>query len=553
MATKCETQFYDALNNYNHRGEKPKWDDVTDLIGKWQKALDSVGIARWDQVNINDVRKVDTALTSNERRIRELRTGLDAILDKHISEQVKAEHRKFIANYRNESAVMYVLAEMTTIASQKTDTPSATDMVVALRDLLARPADNSKIGLSLEEQQHVQFAEYFNNLVVGKIYERIPEARITKLFNDKQFVDDLVAEMHRTQQQFNTKQYVSKNTDAQAVADILNDALAQMNLRLTQLGRKTPFSTRNLLPNFNWQRIRSWIKERGDAGENDFVTFFAQRLDNDMDEAVRQEVAQQVLDSLKTTQGYIDWDSVVENVQANAKNTPIKQRIQFKDGQSWNELNDAFGERDFMSTMITQFKYGSKQIAIAQMFGPDWQRNWNEIQNRVRQAQVGNERIFSTKEWRRTQNTFDRLTASPKVAEGLKWQSLTATGRSLEIASKLGSAVITALMDAPTAINVVTRLYGNSFMRNIDSVMSGFTQRDARQYAERLNIGVDGMMGALQDRFMMYDDWQSMNVAQRKISNVSNFIMKVSGLETWTDMFRACVTALFRKVMGTLL
>ena len=555
MANNCETQFYETLKRYKHSEKAPKWTDVTDLVGKWQKALDSVGVSRWNQVNIKDVLNVDSALTSSEKRINQLRTGLDAILEKHINLETKIQHRKFIANYRNESAINSVLVDMLNVARQRTgnNDVTAVDLIKGLRDLLTRPADNTKIGLTLEESQNAVYADYFNSLVVGKIYDQIPEAHITKLFNDKQFVDDLIAEMHRTQPEINSKTYKTKNTQAQRVGEILNDAIGQMNLRLTQLGRPTPFTTGNLLPNFNWQKIQAWIKNAGDNGEQQFVEFFAKSLDETNPLDVRVEIAQQVLTSLKTTKGFIDWDSVVGSVSADGKNTKLKERVSFKDGESWTAINDAFGERDFMTTMIGQFRYLSKQIAIAQMFGPDWMRNWQQIQKRIRESQVGNERVFQTKEWRNTQNTFDRLTASPKVPDDFMLPTALSTARSLEVGTKLGSAVITALMDVPIVINVVTRMYGNSFMRNIDEVISGFTSKEARRYAERLNIGTDGMMGALQDRFMLYDDWHTMNVAQRKVSDVSNFIMKISGLETWTDMFRAGVTALFRKELGELI
>ncbi|MDC1214270.1 hypothetical protein N8000_07365 [Rhodospirillales bacterium] len=556
MATKCETQFYETLRNFNHSGKAPQWTDVTDMIGKWQKALDSVGVSRWDQVNIADVMNVDSALTSNTKRVDQLRTGLDAILEKHINLETKVQHRKFIANYRNESAVNSVLADMEAVAIQRKgdEEIAAVDLVKALRDLLSRPADNTKIGLTLEESQNAVFADHFNRLVVSKIYDEIPETHITKLFNDKQFVDDLLAEMHRPQTDVNAKQYKTGNKQAQRVAEILNDAIGQMNLRLTQLGRPTPFDTGNLLPNFNWQKIQAWVKAAGDNGEQRFVEFFADKLDGTNPLDVRVQIAEQVWGNLKKTKGFIDWESVVENVSANGKNTKLKQRVRFKDGESWTAINDAFGEREFMATLVGQFKYLSKQISIAQMFGPDWMRNWQQIQKRIRESQAGNERVFQTKEWRRAQNTFDRLTASPKTpAEVGHGRTLLSAGRSLEVGTKLGSAVITAFMDLPIIINVVTRMYGNSFMRNIDEVMAGFTSKEQRKYAERLNIGVDGMMGALQDRFMMYDDWHSMNTAQRKITNVSNFIMKISGLEMWTDMLRAGVTALFRKEIGALI
>jgi hypothetical protein len=556
MATKCETQFFETLRKYNHSGKAPQWADVTDMIGKWQKALDSVGVSRWDQVNIADVMQVDSALTSAEKRVDKLRTGLDAILEKHINLETKIEHRKFIANYRNESAINSVMADMEAVARQRKgdEEISATDMVKALRDLLARPADNTKIGLTLEESQNSVFADYFNRLVVSKIYDEIPEAHITKLFNDRQFVDDLLAEMHRPQTDFNGKKYRTENTQAQRVAEILNDAIGQMNVRLTQLGRRTPFDTGNLLPNFNWQKIQAWVRAAGDNGEQRFVEFFADKLDEANPLDVRVQLAQEIWSNLKTTKGFIDWDSVVGSVNENGKNVKLKKRVRFKDGESWTAINDAFGERDFMTTMIGQFRYMSKQIAIAQMFGPDWMRGWQQIQKRIQESQSGNERVFQTREWKRAQNTFDRLTASPKVPDEIgKLRTAMTAGRSLEVATKLGSAVITAFMDLPIIINVVTRMYGNSFMRNIDEVMAGFGSKEARQYAQRLNIGVDGMMGALQDRFMMYDDWHSMNVAQRKITNVSNFIMKISGLEMWTDMLRAGVTALFRKEMGELI
>jgi len=553
MARDCRAEFYKVLDTFNYSQKKPQWDDVTNLIGRWQKALDNIGVSRWDQVDISAVRQVDSALTSSEKKVGALRTGLDAILEKHITQEVKEQQRKFIASYRNESAVISVLASAREVAAQNVDAPKALDLVKALRDLLTRPADNTKIGLTLEEAQNGVFAEYFNNLIVGRIYDAIPEAKVSRLFNDGQFVDDLIIELHRNQTDFNHKKYLTANKEAQIVSDIINDALGQMNLRLNQLGRKIPYSSKSLMPSFNWQRIKGWIAERGDNGETEFISFFSDRLDNAIDPMERQEIAQQVYNSLKDTQGYIDWDTVVENVNANGKNSNITERIKFKDGASWNELNNAFGERDFMGTIVGQIKYASKQIAIAQMLGPDWMRNWQEIQKRIRESQAGNERVFQTREWRKVQNTFDRLTASPKVPDGLRIQSVLSTGRSLEVASKLGSAMLTAIMDVPVMINVVTRLYGNSFMRNIDSVVSGFTDQQTRQYAQRLNIGVDGMMGALQDRFMMFDDWHSMNVVQRKVSNASNFVMKISGMELWTDMMRSGVTALFRKEIGGLL
>jgi hypothetical protein len=60
------------------------------------------------------------------------------------------------------------------------------------------------------------------------------------------------------------------------------------------------------------------------------------------------------------------------------------------------------------------------------------------------------------------------------------------------------------------------------------------------------------MMGALQDRFMLYDDWNTMNSVQRGAGNMAHFIMKVSGLEAWTDSMKAGVTSVFRHAMGEL-
>jgi hypothetical protein len=493
MAKDCKEEFLKVLKSFNYKGKEPEWGHVTDLVGKWEKALDSVGVSSWDQINIADIRSVDSAFTTSEKRVSQLRSALDAVLEKHINGETKILHKQFIQSYRNESAITHVISRIETIAEQSKSGMSTQGMISALRDILARPADNTKTGLTLEESINSTYAEYFNRLVLGPIYKLIPETSVTTLFNDAKFIDDVLAEAHRPQSDVNSKNYRTKNKEAQIVAEAITDAIAQMNLRLIQLGKSSPFENGNIMPNFNWNKIKAWVKEKGDTGEQDFVEFLSTHMDQSEGLEIRIGTAEKIYQSLKTTQGFIDWDDVRTTSDANGKLEKTSSRLVFKDGASWDAVNSAFGERDFMGTIIGQFRYLSKQIAITQMFGPDWVRNWGQIQKRIGETQTsGRERNFQTKNWMKTQNTFDRLTASPKVPnEMARLETALNVGRSLEVATKLGSAVITALMDVPIVINVVSRMYGNSFMRNIDQVMSGFTNKEARQYAQQMNIGVD--------------------------------------------------------------
>lgn len=545
----------------------PQWNDVVKVVNTWSDAMSEAGLDPLQTVAVSELGKIDSAMLSRDQRGAKIVTVLDAFIEKHFDELAKTDAADFLRKYRNQSAYVKTKATIEDQAKRISDDAKKNGKeektpgqfrTQALLDILSTPEDELKKGLTLEERISSSFAKYFNQLFFNRLYDTFKDLNFEKMMHEPNMIEDTITEFNRDYRDIARNEYLTKNPQAQKVSEILFDTMGQVMTQLRKQGIDIHYQPNMLVPNLNWMKIKAWASKQGGDGKQAFVKFLTPLLhDAHGEETRKMQYAGALWDTMKQNAGYIDWIEISHSVDGVSElrqlfgvpdKTPF---MQFKDGDSWQTVSNAFGEHNFFSTVNANLKYLTRLMATTEMFGPDWKINFQRLSREFPElSSEAAQRVQRNSVMRRVNNTFDRMTGPTVVPDNFKYNSALRTARSWEVASKLGSATISSISDLPISGVVMSRLYGVSFFKNIDRIFSGFGESDAKLYAHKLGTATHGMLGALQDRFALFDDSHTANKMQRTANNLSQFVMKVSGMDAWTEGMKAGITSIYRDEIG---
>lgn len=202
--------------------------------------------------------------------------------------------------------------------------------------------------------------------------------------------------------------------------------------------------------------------------------------------------------------------------------------IHFKDAASYLKYQSMYGEKTLWGVMTGHVDALSRELAMLQTFGPNPNHTFRLfIERELKAAAEANPRNSRKlqKEAERLQNLYDFATGNTAPVVNEAMAKGFDTLRNWLVASRLGSAVITALSDEATLhlVGQVNRLPEMQLIRNELAALN-LANRTEENLAHRAGLALDTMLGHL-------NRWGQDSLGNTWSNKMAATTMRASGLE----------------------
>ena len=265
------------------------------------------------------------------------------------------------------------------------------------------------------------------------------------------------------------------------------------------------------------------------------------KLDTERIEAQFNKPIEDILESAykNITTPHIDAGTMNRNGAVLAKRGEESRVLHFKDGDSLLSYNKEFGNADIFGTMDAHLRQQSKEIAMMQIMGANPENTFNKLKELARADGMGS----------LAEGDLDRLW---KVTSGqvdgdsivnnadATFAAISGGYRSLQIASKLGSATVSSLADLSNIV-MGAGYRGLSSVKIAGRAISTLLQ-------EATTIGKVGKNIELANRIGVVSEFANASLANSRfaesvgsgfLQRASEGVIRASGLGSWTTSMRA--------------
>lgn len=274
------------------------------------------------------------------------------------------------------------------------------------------------------------------------------------------------------------------------------------------------------------------------AGKDNWIRTITPMLDVERIEAQVGKPIGEVLDNayINLTKPDIGTKSFSANV---AKRHEESRVLHFKDGDSIIKYNDTFGNKDVFGTMENHMRMHSQEISAMQLFGANPDDNFNKLKELA--LKEGMSTFQASKLDALWDITTGKVDGDAIVGAADKVIATIGGGhRSLQVASKLGSATISAIADIGNIVlgsgyrNLDTfKILGRSLGGLVQETLSGGKVGRNVEFASRLGIVSEFANASLANS--RYAEVTGVG----GLAKTAEVVIRASGLGAWTNTIRA--------------
>ena len=214
-------------------------------------------------------------------------------------------------------------------------------------------------------------------------------------------------------------------------------------------------------------------------------------------------------------------------------NTMLDHRvIHFLDSEGWLKYNSEFGNPDIFGGMMDHVQSMAQKISMMEILGPNPEAMFEHL------------KLFAKKESQqdikfngadRMYNVVSGYADGVESTAGFRGQNLATAlsggARSINTASKLGSAALSATTDVSTVF--ATAKYNNmSFTKVMKRALELMPDEEKQKWAISKGVVADSWMGEMGGS--RYAEAAGIGWAQ----NMASKVIRMSGMQLWTDSFR---------------
>jgi vacuolar-type H+-ATPase subunit E/Vma4 len=392
------------------------------------------------------------------------------------------------------------------------------DGLEALKRTLVFAADGKNNTLSAESVGKAIRADAIRQLI--DTFEAV-DPRFWGLFESKEGVETL------------TRAIFGEHTgvpEADKGAKAWLDVAARMRDRFNEAGGKI-----GLLENWSLPQHHSQLKVNK-AGADAWINDTIGKLDrrkyvNDDGTQMNDQQLQEVLRNawLTIATGGINQATPGAQGQSMLANRRAAHReLHFKDAQGYLDYQAKYGEKSLWGVITGHVEGLSREIAMLETFGPNPDQTFQLLLEKQLQSSAVLDPTKTAKlqeNARSLSSLYDFVTGKtqPIVNEHLA-QGFD-TLRNWLVASRLGSAVITALTDEAT-LHLTAKVNNLPEMQLIQNELSALNiaNRTEENLAHRAGLGLETMLSHL-------NRWGTDNLGPTFSSKMANTVMRASGLE----------------------
>ena len=277
---------------------------------------------------------------------------------------------------------------------------------------------------------------------------------------------------------------------------------------------------------------------------------------------VLREIAGQVYDQIQEP-GF-NWRTVGD-VSYNKKITMRSERsfgkteaipgLAYKSPEDFVAIKKLFTEdAKFDQSMLTYVTEIGREKTIHKLFGSDPRQGLQKYINAV--ENLGNPGTGIQRAQMESSLNFLKYLVQPELLEKSKGTIAFNVLRNIQAGAKLGSAVITALLDIPTFIVGGSRVFGLDPMDMIQQLFPGKkfngSLAENKRYAEYIIEAAESLQDSASLRYILNDGIGTPTRIQRGAATFANFIFKASGLSWWTKSLQSSAAGVYGKHIGEL-
>jgi|DEB0MinimDraft_3_1074331.scaffolds.fasta_scaffold01157_4 hypothetical protein len=287
--------------------------------------------------------------------------------------------------------------------------------------------------------------------------------------------------------------------------------------------------------------------------EQEFVDAVAPRISKQIgDVNSRRDLARDIHQLIvKEGKGWRDVDDLVKNYFPDNQG---QARLKFNNGDDLLFLSREFSyDQNALQMMLGQITETGRTVALAKTFGDNPKSAFNLIEQAIR-TKSGDKHGLIT---RAAINYMDQ-SINPHIVESAgKLARTLSSVRAVEAGARLGSAVITSIMDVATILwsgrNVFNLPLGE-LLKTVFRVQN-FTgnARNTRNYNLMVHDFSQAWLNNAGERFGLVDNFGNMSKWERGTSAYAKAIFKYSGLNWWTESLQKAVGGMYQGYMGRLI
>lgn len=430
-------------------------------------------------------------------------------------------------------------------------------------------------GIPLDKLFRSEITEYYTN------FSRSAEAKFKELFKDEDFdkfirnndnKKDILTELFEFEKNRGDHSSPSTNRKAYVVAqEFFNATTGVHKIKLAEIGgRFLNFNRTGLAVRWNKYKVQK-------VSRQEFVDDIAPKLDDIHGDVTRKRnLAAQIYDDIAKfgKNETASWRTigdpnpdVLDAISATYKTNAADKgsKILFKDGASFSDVTARFSDdHTFQQLAISHATELGRDLATTKFFGSRQIDGFN-ILNKFVDRYVDRSKISSLKNGQLDASLhYAKTLIQPEIIENSMIQPVFSIFRNIQAGAKLGSAVITALLDIPLFLASGRRIFSLPLFDMLGKVFGqiplvGRLARpaDQKKFAEMFLEVTESWQDAAAARFMLNDGFTSdtagfLGGVQNASAGFAHLVFKTSGLNWWTRTLQSSAAGLYAKSIGDL-
>ena len=393
--------------------------------------------------------------------------------------------------------------------------------------MVARPGELHKSGTEGALFSVDGRMKAYKNTVKGKIDKELEATipNVKKLFDNKEFGNDVAEEL------FNISGGKSRtgNDYAFQMAKIFNKWKNFLIDEANQFGA----GIRKLEGHINHQRHNAgkMVKDKFEK----WAKFTRPFLDPDrtFKGADEEQFLRKAFNTI--TAGRRSLEKEAAGGSASLAEKMSRERVlHFKDADSWVQYNARYGEETIIYGILRDFDRSAENVALMKAMGPDPDGSHTRRMAKIADKSQSQGKGPLGRKEALLNNRFEALTYKDRISADLTIAYIGDLLRTTQNVSKLGFSMISSVNDVATVGAQAARMgasrTGAQFqIINTIAVMKGSRRK---QIAAQLGVAVDGLMGAINNRYSATD------MLPGTMAKLNNIFFKWSGLTWWTEAWQ---------------
>lgn len=214
--------------------------------------------------------------------------------------------------------------------------------------------------------------------------------------------------------------------------------------------------------------------------------------------------------------------------------------LHFKDGDSWMQYMDEFGQGSLYDSMMGHVGGMSRDIGLVERYGPNPEQQFRVQKDLAERADGAGTRANRGALLVKPESAWNVVSGKAGMAENRLVAQIGQDARNIQTAAKLGGAVLSSMTDVGT---IATSLHYNrlpyfDMLRNIGKQMT----KENRTWLQEHGVIGEALVSTL-------NRWTGDNMTHSLTGRAASAVMKLSLMNAWTDGLRG---AFSQTMMGGL-